>query len=348
MEKQNVEKSRDLYLEELRILVGHALGSSVVSIVPLEGGMNNLLHKINLEDGRECVAKQYCQDNRPRLQREYDVLSILSGKGFLEVPVPFVRFNDLRVGVYSFAEGRQIDSSDFSTHELDAIVIYLTRLQAVSPNEVAKELLRAQSSAFSLKEVADLILERVRPFKDGKEEVVDPAIAEFIQETKVLSSVEVLLVQLEERFSGRFYQEIVSEDRRLSSVDSGPHNMLWNSDGKLTVLDFEYAGWDHPLREIGNFLAHSKMRGVSKQLKDYFVDRYLLQTTLPQHVTCDLEAFRMLSEIEWVMVNMSYLLPSRKARLQQLKGFDYDVDALLKQFMQEIRERITTLSEKYL
>lgn len=347
MKKEAVERGWEPYLEELRARIQQAMGALVVSVVSIEGGMNNLLYKVMLEDGRRCVAKRYCQDDRSRLRREYDVLSVLHEKGFAGVPVPLARFDDLHTGIYSFAEGRQVDACDFSTRELDATVDYFTRLQAILLRDVTTELLRAQSSAFSLNEVTDLILERVKPFKEGREEM-GPGIEEFIKESKALSIVEDLLTQSKKQFSARFYQEVANEDKRLSSVDSGPHNMLWDDEGNLTVLDFEYAGWDHPMREVGNLLAHSKMRGVSEQQKEYFVERYVSQTTLPLRVTSDLEAFRMLSEIEWVMVNMSYLLPSRKIRLRQLKGEDYDVDALLRQCMYEIRERVEVLARKYL
>jgi thiamine kinase-like enzyme len=346
MNKQLNALDSEAYLKDLEFRLKQAIGKSVLSIEPLTGGMNNLLYKVAVEGGQTYVAKRYHQDQRQRLRREYDVLTVLHEKGFEEVPVPMFRFDDLQVGIYSFVHARQIQSADFSTHELDAIVAYLTKLQAISPSEVAIDLLRAESSAFSLAEVVDLIMARVKPFQEEEGRRLHPNTTAFIQETGVFAFVEERLAQCRQEFATRFDQQILREYQRLSSVDSGPHNMLWSDDKKLTVLDFEYAGWDHPLREVGNLLAHSKMRGLSDDQKSYFVKQYLQHTTLPTQITGDLEGFRMLSEIEWIILNMTYLLPSRITRLQQLKGPEYDVDAHLETYMQEIQERMEALMHK--
>ena len=347
MEK-SIGEGKKPYLAELSSRVELFLGEPVSLVEPLIGGTNNLLHKIVLRDGRTYVAKQYFQDKRQRLEHEYGVLSVLAERGFDEVPMPVARFDDLYAGVYSFAEGVRIGSSAFGEQELEAIVTYLTKIQSVSPSEVKRDLLRAESSAYSLAEIVDLILERVRPFQEESSTPLNIGTSKFIAETDVISTVEKLLTRARERFSSRLAHVIPSEYLRLTSVDSGPHNMVWDSHKKLTVLDFEYAGWDHPLREIGNLLAHSQMRGASKEWREQFIKRYLDRSALPHEVTCDLEGFQMLSEIEWVMVNMSCLLPVKIARLQHAKGPDYDVGAHLERFMQEIRERLAVLVNMYL
>lgn len=239
--------------------------------------------------------------------------------------------------------GTHVPSAEFTNHELDAIAAFLNKLQSISPKEVVQPLENGFTSAFSLAEIERLIAERIKPFQGQEANALDGRISHFIGETKVLTKVEQALVTCRERFASRMDRALASEYKRLSSVDFGPHNMLWDADGSLAVLDFEYGGWDHPLRVVGDMLAGDKMKSLTNTQKEYLVERYLAGSSLPKEVTDDLTAFRAFSEIEWIMVYMTSLLPAKLARLQHAKGSDQDMGVYLDQQMQKIIERLKRL-----
>lgn len=236
-----------------------------------------------------------------------------------------------------------LPSYEFSNHELASIAAYLGRLQSIKPDEVKTPLENGFTSAFSLKEIIDLIFGRMSSFQGDVVAGLDPRIIAFTRETQVLSRVERAMEVCKETFSVRLNHQLPVEDRRLSSVDCGPHNMLWRADGSLVVLDFEYGGWDHPLRVIGDMLAGDKMRGLTEAQKAYFIERYLAGSSLSQAVLVDLGAFLAFSDIEWIMIYMTSLLPAKLARLQHAKGPSYDMDAYLSQQMEKIREKLDRL-----
>ena len=53
-----------------------------------------------------------------------------------------------------------------------------------------------------------------------------------------------------------FEQELKPEQRRLVPSDFGFHNALRDERGRLTFIDFEYFGWDDPVKLTADILLH--------------------------------------------------------------------------------------------
>ena len=47
--------------------------------------------------------------------------------------------------------------------------------------------------------------------------------------------------------------------RSLSPSDFGFHNALLEADGRLTFVDFEYFGWDDPVKIVADVMLHPGM-----------------------------------------------------------------------------------------
>ena len=60
-------------------------------------------------------------------------------------------------------------------------------------------------------------------------------------------------------------QELDSEFRTLSPSDFGFHNALRQADQSLVWLDFEYFGWDDPVKVICDFWWHPGFKITSEQ-----------------------------------------------------------------------------------
>jgi hypothetical protein len=52
---------------------------------------------------------------------------------------------------------------------------------------------------------------------------------------------------------------VAPEHRTLSPSDFGFHNALRRPDGRLVFVDFEYFGWDDPVKLVCDFLWHPGM-----------------------------------------------------------------------------------------
>jgi len=71
---------------------------------------------------------------------------------------------------------------------------------------------------------------------------------------------------------GRLYDPIAPADRMLTPSDFGFHNAIRQADGTLMFVDFEYFGWDDPVKLAADFLLHPVVT-FSHDLKQLFLDK---------------------------------------------------------------------------
>jgi thiamine kinase-like enzyme len=145
---------------------------------------------------------------------------------------------------------------------------------------------------------------------------------------------------MEETNTQTLERRLPLSDARLSPVDFGPHNMLWQSDGSLVVLDFEYGGYDHPARLLADLATHDQMSALSSARKEYLVDVYQRLTPVRAEILEELPAYRELANIEWGVIYLQSLLPKKLARLAHAKGHAGDFDEYVDRQSQKLRERL--------
>lgn len=322
------------------------LAVGFVAVEPILGGSNNRLFRATTTDGAPLLIKQYFSDDRRRLEREHGVLSILNERGFDEVPRPILAIPERRVGVYSFIEGSRLTADAFTEGHIDAIANYLAKVHRITPDQVPQVLPMAQSSARSLGEVIKRIEERLYRCNTKLLQQAQPSVKDFLEETQVLYRVrcaldEFLAVNSEDAID----LQITPENLRLSSADFGPHNMLWRPDGQLVVIDFEYGGWDHPLRVIGDFLAHDKTQAFKPGLADCFVQCYLQMSSLRPEILSQIELYGVLSRIEWITIYLTAMLPEKLVRLRFAKGEGFDMQEYVDEQMKAVRVRLKTFDK---
>lgn len=320
------------------------LGFYCFSAERLIGGSNNVLYRLEVIGRTPLVAKFYFRDERRRLEREFETLSVLKERGFSEIASPLARFDDLNAAVYDFIDGRSRDADELTRGDVAAIANFLIKLHRPFVGEPPPVLPPAFASAFSLAEVAACIRGRLDDCRAALTADMGGRVAKFVADQQLLNFVEARLLSLEKDVGAeRFQRQLPREHRRLSPVDFGPHNMLWGEDGSLKVVDFEYGGWDHPMRVIADSLAHDKMRHFPEGLADLLVSIYLKGASLPPEVLEDLEGYRLLSRLEWIGVLISSMLPEKLRRLAYAKDGDLDVEEHLERQMKKILERVKEL-----
>ncbi len=318
-------------------------GIVCVSAELITGGSNNLIHRIICEDGSFLLAKKYFVDDRQRLAREFQTLSLLRENGFTEVPQPIERFDKQNAGVYEFISGRHIFASEFSDRELIQIAEYLAKIHSLTKKEVKKNLPKAFTAAFSLADALKAGRKRLMSVNKNFPKF-ERDVQQFVMKNMVIERVDAAFTKIAKQLGDvKMYKKINPEHERLSSVDFGPHNMLWREDDSLTVIDFEYAGWDHPMRIISDMLSHDKMRDLPNAKKSLFVAEYLKRTPLPYEVTNDLADFRRIAQVEWVAILLSSILPEKREKLIYANGGSFEMNTYCVQQIEKIQERMRCL-----
>jgi hypothetical protein len=100
--------------------------------------------------------------------------------------------------------------------------------------------------------------------------------------------------------------ELPADERILSPSDFGCHNAIRQPDGTTAFVDFEYFGWDDPVKLMADFVLHPAMSLDEKQ-QDFF-----LRGVLPLFENTDasqrLPLLRPLFAVKWSCILLNEFL----------------------------------------
>jgi len=315
-------------------------GQKVTAITELAAGGNGRLFKLRLEDS-VLVAKFYQRDNRDRLEREFQAFSFLKSRGF-DVPTALFYNQEYYYGVYSFEPGQPKLATDLTKRDVDGIVKFILALENLS-QDTGFPFPSAVNAHLSYSDHIDHITTRIGAVTEAlRAGDLPPAAVDFINRTDVLSVMADLLKPSSLGITeSEQDQKLPSRFIRLSPVDFGSHNMLFSEDS-VRFVDFEYFGWDDPLRLIAEFIGHDRNQGLSDDHKQYFINSYLDGTKLPESITARLDSLSKLLEIEWLASHLQFTTP---ARLQSRAFADpnLDKDAFIDEQLSKEEKRLNRL-----
>jgi hypothetical protein len=108
-------------------------------------------------------------------------------------------------------------------------------------------------------------------------------------------------------------QELATEDCCLSPSDFGFHNALLDDEGKLTFLDFEYAGRDDPAKLVSDFFCQPEVP-VPLALHAHFIDRMADGLGLDAAGIARCRLLLDAYQIKWTCIILNDFLPLGAAR----------------------------------
>jgi hypothetical protein len=241
-------------------------GAEVRTLEPVTGGGNNRVYGVALADGRKVAAKCYPsqkEDLRDRLGVEFGGLSFLADQGVgSALPQPLAADHKAGVALYEWIEGAAVSATDPAARkpgDVDQALELLGKLHELRLVPGAKNLPPGSDPCFS---GADLVAgiagrrvrlgevakdnDSLRAFLSGK---FDPALEGVMQGA----------ARNYEAAGMDFGAAIPERGRTLSPSDFGFHNARRREDGSLVFLDFEYFGWDDPVKLTADILMHPGM-----------------------------------------------------------------------------------------
>jgi hypothetical protein len=250
----------------LDVTVAALAGAEVLSLEPVKGGGNNRVYGAALADGRKVAAKCYPsqkEDPRDRLGVEFGGLSFLAQQGAGSVlPQPLAADREAGVALYEWIEGEAVAASDPEARgpgDVDQALGLLAKLHELRLIPGAKALPPGSDPCFSGADLVTGIAGRrmrlgevaqdndsLRVFLSGK---FDPALEGAGQ--RAARNYEAVGMD--------FGAAIAERERTLSPSDFGFHNARRRGDGSLVFLDFEYFGWDDPVKMTADILMHPGM-----------------------------------------------------------------------------------------
>lgn len=218
------------------------LGSGLEEIAQIGGGGNNLL--LRVRRGGEKIALKFHTVTQPhRFDVEWRALSLLSMAG-LPVPCPLACDATSRCIAYRWIEGSR--PAACGPREADTMAAFLSALEELRDLPEAAAFGPASAAAFSPADIARQFADRLARLTAVATEY--PDLAAFLE--RELAPVAAGL------FDGLAADPLPSARRILSPSDFGIHNCLRGVNGSLAFLDFEYFGWDDPVKTVSDALLH--------------------------------------------------------------------------------------------
>lgn len=246
---------RDLRSTAERLVRAAGLAGPV-ALDRLPGGRNNRVYRVTLADGTEVVLKNYhadARDDRDRLGSEWTFLAFAWERGVRDVPQPLVRDAKSHAGLYGFVRGRKLSAGEVRASHVSAALDFVCRVNARSNPEAWAP---GAEACFSLadhiaavdRRMAHIgMLDATAPLREDAERF----IAEYL--IPVWAGVRKRLIRGARERDIAMDARLGPDQTCISPSDFGFHNALLGSDGKLTFLDFEYAGRDDPAKLVCDF-----------------------------------------------------------------------------------------------
>ena len=291
-----------LAIEPLEIFCGRHGISSPFDSERIRAGRNSEVFRLSNGDG-QWILKRYCQhisDKRDRLGTEFNFMTFLKKAEVPSVSQPLAMDRVSQRAIYSFLPGeRPVDIT--SAHIVQA-ANFIVNINLCCTSDDAIALSAAADACFSWKDHLDLVQTRI-----DRLSAVRP---ESGLELEAYEFVEQQLLPFWSRLKNKLAQEISSSQsaeplpssgsRIISPSDFGFHNTL-EYEGNLFFVDFEYAGWDDPVKLICDFICQPEVP-VSPSQGRQFMEELLPSLPQPTAVQHRVERLLPVHRLKWCCI----------------------------------------------
>lgn len=265
----------------------------------LLNGRNSEVIKIR-KSTKNWVLKKYPQisdDPRDRLSAEFKFLTFLKSINISNVPTPIDLNQALGLALYTYLPGEGVVSIE--ENYIDQCVEFISNINKQKSNPLAKDIPLAAGAHLNyfdcLKEVNSRLIKLQKIYKEFPDFIL--FIEELIKEWHKIESY-FKDIPLSENCifnNGENSAYII-----LSPSDFGFHNILL-SDGKLYFLDFEYAGWDNPIKLICDFICQPDFKLDEKFIK-IFLQKIINALGLPKDLEINIIKFLPVYRVKWACI----------------------------------------------
>jgi Phosphotransferase enzyme family len=290
--------------------VVHELTGAPAEIERLVGGGRNS-RIYHVQSGlKEFALKQYpsrADDPRDRLWTEVGALYLMERYGI--ATVPRVAGVDRKRGfaLLSWIEGTAV--TKIADADIDAAADFLSAIHALRTTPWAAEQPAAAEACLSGAEIERQIGNRLQRLQTLRGE---GALKSFLQKDFIPArESEFINARAKIRAAGLdFADDLPQEWRSLVPSDFGFHNSLRRKDGSLAFVDFEYFGWDDPVKLSADILLHPGRNLAALQRRRFRRATYQVYGTDPSFAE-RLSAYLPLFGLRWVLILLNEFIPER-------------------------------------
>ena len=293
---------------EMILTLRNLLGRQDVKILSRSGGGNSVVYCIDA-DGEKLAVKSYppyAPGKRDRLAAEVMVYHFLNEQQLTSVPALIAFSEQYRLLVMSWIEG-QIPE-EYSLDDIEQAIDFIEAISLLNADPAAQQLPQAAEACLSLAVLINQISLRAERLQSAAD--AEPALKEFLT-----NEFFPAFRQCQQQARAGYYAahmnpeaELPQEKRSLIPADFGFHNAMRDAGGRLHFFDFDYFGWDDPVKLLADILWHPKMH-LSGQEQQRLISGlnyvYRDDLTFPSRFQLTLPLFGL----RWVLIFLNEFLP---------------------------------------
>ncbi len=237
-------------------IIRHFPIPSPMHILPLAGGANNRVYKLEFAHLSPLVLKEYFQDEqdlRPRLRTEFSFLQYAWSLGLRQIPKPLSISQPINAALYSFVDALPVSRVRIDEDLIDQTITFFQLLNEGKAEGI--HLPNASEACFSIEEVLKNTETRILRLQRATDAGSD--LHQFVHHELLPTWFE-----FKERCLPALEREnrntLTLANRCISPSDFGFHNALLQGN-QLYFIDFEYAGWDDPCKTVSDFFCQPKI-----------------------------------------------------------------------------------------
>jgi hypothetical protein len=312
----------DLGLDLPTTVASALAGRPIDGLERVNGGRNSRVFCVRVGE-RKFALKQYPSrqdDPRDRLGTEVMVLKLMERQGFPRVPRVVAVDRDLNFALLSWLDGQPV--TQVGDADVDQACEFLAHVHALrSASEIPATSLAAEA-CLSGAEIERQLNMRLSQLQEPA--ATEYALSGFLREEYMPAAARILATaKAEADTTGLDFNVPLPQERRsLVPSDFGFHNSLRQPDGALAFFDFEYFGWDDPVKMTADVLLHPGTPLEPTRRARLRTGAERLYGTDPSF-HARLAAFYPLFGLRWVLILLNEFHPLRWQR-RRLAGLTED------------------------
>jgi len=273
----------------------------------VKGRGNSRIYKLCTNGNKAYALKVYPDlqlDNRKRLETEFFTCQLLSSAG-LPVVAAVAKNKRMNWAVYSWIDG-VIETADETF--INKSVEFVQRLMNFSHTSGNVNIFsNASEACLSGAEIVKQIQGRFDRLACGDHEQLNIFLT-----TQFLPVFEHSVRIAKQLMQHEFDLPLNSNFLMISPSDFGAHNAILNPEGETYFIDFEYFGWDDPVKLTCDFFWHPAMN-LGNELQTIWMQKIKVIFAQDVGFVNRLGAYLPLYGLRWCLILLNEFLPDKIA-----------------------------------
>lgn len=301
---------------------------------------NNKIIRFECSNKKKIILKKYSQvDNSfSTLEKEFEALKLMTEAN---LPVPKAYFKDSKKGLalYENIESSELEPSteniirDFSG--------FLSSLYNLSKTTEFDKFPGARDSRDKISDYKAHVSRRLSQIEAGcKKDARFNPIQHYLD--KIFKPLHKIVLERYENSLNKFKLDeskiFTSDQKILSPSDFGMHNAIYNNTNSFTFIDFEYMGWDDPVKLIADFLHHAVEDSITQDDRLEIFKRFSEKSSIGADFYQRLNTILDLVGLEWILIILNVANPEVLQR-RMYANPQLNVNELIEQRLKKAQQR---------